>query len=525
MKQRIIELKDKIKDILENNTKIVLTIMFIIGILIYGYLVSKVTSIAFLGVDEELYISMARTFFYEGVFAKGYEILNYNCVIYSMLISIVYFFYSAKNVLFLMRIIGVILMVSGIFPVYLLSKKVLNSKIKALGVSAIWLVLPEMGLSSYVIQEVLLYPIFLWTAYLVYLKFSGKESKLVDFGIIFLFVIMFFVKSFTISFAVAYFLALLICNGKKNIKKTIFQGIVFLGIVAIGYFGVYAINNFQLGTNHYSSQISRIFPITINTFINFAHGIWYYTVFFLFCTGILPIIMPILNIKRYEEKDRKFIIFLMISAIMTIIETALIVFIPEESNKLYPHKFCYRYLLPIMIPFAIMLLKLKTKEVKITKSITIIYIIMFSYLAWYYLGQGSITTAIDAPVLFCMQYVYKEKLSIVLILMFAIISIAILLHSKKKIEDIRKIYIMAIIVGVAIFTPIYWKNIINLSNNYTLGDLLQPDFEIIAENIKDRYDKTYIIDSKENVYKYVRTIGGQLKNDYRVVSVRKDNRH
>ena len=230
--------------------------------------------------------------------------------------------------------------------------------------SAIWLVLPEMGLSSYVIQEVLLYPIFLWTAYLVYLKFSGKESKLVDFGIIFLFVIMFFVKSFTISFAVAYFLALLICNGKKNIKKTIFQGIVFLGIVAIGYFGVYAINNFQVGTNHYSSQISRIFPITINTFINFAHGIWYYTVFFLFCTGILPIIMPIVNIKRYEEKDRKFIIFLMISAIMTIIETALIVFIPEESNKLYPHKFCYRYLLPIMIPFAIMLLKLKTKEVK-----------------------------------------------------------------------------------------------------------------------------------------------------------------
>ena len=194
MKQRIIELKDKIKDILENNTKIVLTIMFIIGILIYGYLVSKVTSITFLGVDEELYISMARTFFYEGVFAKGYEILNYNCVIYSMLISIVYFFYSAKNVLFLMRIIGVILMISGIFPVYLLSKKVLNSKIKALGVAAIWLVLPEMGLSSYVIQEVLLYPIFLWTAYLVYLKISGKESKLVDFGIIFIFVIMFFVQ-------------------------------------------------------------------------------------------------------------------------------------------------------------------------------------------------------------------------------------------------------------------------------------------------------------------------------------------
>jgi len=525
MKQKMIECSNKIKNILEQHSKIVLIILFIVGVLIYSFFIRKVTSIAFLGVDEELYISMARTFFQDGVFAKGYEVLNYNCVIYSVLISIVYFFYSAKNVLFLMRTIGLILMVSGIFPIYLLSKEVLNSKIKALGIALLWLILPEMGLSSYVIQEVLLYPVFLWTTYLVYLKFTGERSKIADLGIILLFVIMFFIKSFTISFAIAYFLALFICTGKKNIKRTILQGIIFLGIVAIGYFCIYVINDFQTGTNHYSGQMARIFPITINTFINFAHGIWYYAIFFLFCTGILPIIIPILNLNKYEEKDRKFIIFLIISVIMTIIETALIVFIPEESNKLYPHKFCYRYLSQMIIPFIIMFLKLRTKEVKINKSVVAIYIIEFSYLTWYYIGQGAITTAIDAPVLFCMQYVYKRQLSIVLILMFAIIGTAILLHCRKKIEDIKKIYIISIIVGATMFTPIYWNNIIKLSNNYTLGTLLQPDFEIISENIKDKYDKTYIIDDKEHVYKYVRTIGGQLKNDYRVISVRKYSKY
>lgn len=525
MKQKLIRLKDKAKSILEKHTKIILIIMFIIGILIYSYLVSKLTSIVFLGVDEELYISMARTFFNDGVFAKGYEILNYNCVIYSMLISIVYFFYSAKNVLFLMRIIGVILMVSGIFPIYLLSKKVLDSKIKALGVSVIWLILPEMGLSSYIIQEVLLYPIFLWTAYLVYLKFSSEENKILDLGIILLFVIMFFIKSYAISFAIAYFLTLLITRGKKDLKRTILQGIIFLGIIAIGYISIYTINNFQAGTNHYSGQMARIFPITIKTFINFAHGIWYYTVFFLFCTGILPIIMPILNIKKYEKKDKRFIIFLIISVIVTIIETALIVFIPEESNKLYPHKFCYRYLSPIIIPFILMFLKLRTKEIKITKSIAIIYIIMFSYLIWYYIGQGAITTAIDAPILFCIQYVYKKPLSIILIVVFLIVGIAMLVHGKKKIEDIKKIYMIAAIIGSAIFTPLYWNNIMKQSNQYCLGNLLQPDFQIIAENIKDNYDKTYLIDDKEFINKYVRTIGGQLKNDYRVISVRKRNRY
>ncbi len=521
IKQKIIDLGIKIKSMLEDHSKIVLGIMFIIAVLIYGYLVSKVTSISYLQVDEELYISMARSFFYEGVFSKGYEILNYNCVLYSILISIVYFFYSAENVLFTMRIIGVILLASTVFPVYLLSKRVLNSKIKSIGIALIGILLPEMGLSAYVIQEVLLYPVFLWTAYLIYVKFTTEKSKILDIGIILLLAIMFFIKSYAISFALAYFGTLFIIDKKASIKNIIKQGIIFILIIAICYLGIYVINNFQTGVNHYSTQISTIFPITINTIINFVHGIWYYTIMFVFCAGILPIIMPILNIKKYEKNDSKFVIFLILASIMTIIETALIVFIPEESNKLYPYKFCYRYLFVLMLPFLVMLMKLKKEEIKINKKLIIIYGIIFAYLIWYYIGQGAKLTIIDAPMLFCIQYVYKKFLGLALMITFLIISIGMLVLHKKNLKYIKTTYIEIMVLCSLILSLQYWRAIISQSNNDILGRILKPDFITISESIGRDYDRVYIAKGNGAVM----TISGQLRSECKYIDIRRRSKY
>ena len=87
------------KDFLEKNSKIVLIAIFVLGVIIYGFLASKMTSPTYLDVDEELYISMARTFFFDGNIAKNYEILDYNCIIYSIIISIAYFFGNSRKYL------------------------------------------------------------------------------------------------------------------------------------------------------------------------------------------------------------------------------------------------------------------------------------------------------------------------------------------------------------------------------------------------------------------------------------------
>lgn len=393
------------KDFFEKHSKLVLIAIFIIGVIVYGFLANKMTSPAYLNVDEELYVGMARTFFFDGNIAKNYEILDYNCIIYSIIISIAYFFGNAENILFIMRMIGVILMISSVFPIYLLSKEVLKSKWKALTVSAVSLLVPEFALTFYLIQEVLCYPVFLWICYLAYLKFTKEKNILVDVGLIVLLALIFFIKSYAIVFAGAYFGTLCLIELKnKNYKKLgmyIAQGLACLAIILIGICLIRLFNG--EGVNHYSNQISKIFPITVEKIIALFYGIFYYTVFFIFCMGFLPVLIPIFKFKTYEEEDRKFILFLILSAIFTILEVAVIVFIPEETAKMYPYKFCFRYLAVLAVPLVLMFLKCKKEEIKFNNAIIFIFAIALIYIIWYYIGQGTKLASIDAVMLFAIQ--------------------------------------------------------------------------------------------------------------------------
>ena len=116
---------------LEKHTKLCLIILFIVGIILYGVIAKNMSMPLYVQNDEDLYVNMARSFFYEGNFSREYTIMNYSCVVYSIILSVAYFFYTPENILFIMRMIGVLLIVSSIFPAYLLGKKILNSKLKA----------------------------------------------------------------------------------------------------------------------------------------------------------------------------------------------------------------------------------------------------------------------------------------------------------------------------------------------------------------------------------------------------------
>ena len=159
--------------------------------------------------------------------------------------------------------IGVILIVSSVFPIYLLSKQILKDKWKALTVSLVSLLIPEFTLSFYLIQEVLCYPVFLWTCYLVYLKFGKEKNIWVDIGLILLLALIFFIKSYAIVFAAAYFGTLCLIELKnKNFKKLgiyVAQGLACLAIILIGIILIRVLNG--EGVNHYSTQMSKILPI------------------------------------------------------------------------------------------------------------------------------------------------------------------------------------------------------------------------------------------------------------------------
>jgi hypothetical protein len=70
LKERLKKIWNANENFLEKNARILLVLIFIIGLLVYGFLAKKMTSPTFLNIDEELYVSMARSFFYERKFCK-----------------------------------------------------------------------------------------------------------------------------------------------------------------------------------------------------------------------------------------------------------------------------------------------------------------------------------------------------------------------------------------------------------------------------------------------------------------------
>lgn len=510
---------------LDKHSKIILILIFLIGVIVYGFLASKMTSTLYLYNDEELYMHMARSFFFEGHFSKNYELLNYKCVIYSMIISLAYIFYTPENILFIMRMIGVILMCSSVFPVYLLSRDVLKNKAYALGISFMTILLSDFISTLFLIQEVVCYPLFLWITYLVYLKFTKEKNNFREILIIFLLALIFFVKSYAISFAAAYFFVLLLAVLKEkrysDIKWVILKGFLCLVFIAIGILLIYTINGFKNGTNHYTTQINSIFPITEVEIKALFYGIFYYAVFFMFCAGFLPILIPIFKIKQYEIEDRRLIMFLTACSIITIIESAAIVFVPEERGKLFPDKVCFRYLAPLIMPYIIMFFKCKKENLKIDGKMISVFAIAFVYLIWYYIGQGVRLTEIDAPMLFAIQKIHQgrpENFNAYFILItFFLTACITLLNKLEVIKDLKTIYIEIFITTCVILFGINcYLNVNNTSKRIYQGEILKNEFVKLANYTDRDYDVVYVMDYLTPI----RLFYGYTKSDYSLLNTK-----
>lgn len=517
----------KIEEFLDKYSKIILILIFVIGIVIYGFVASKMTSPTYIDVDEELYVSMAKSFFFDGKFTQSYQPLNYNCVLYSMILSIAYFFYSAKGIMFSMRMIGVILMISSIFPIYLLSKEIFKSKSKAIIAATISLLIPEFTSAFYLIQEVMCYPLFLWITYLIYLKFAKEQNKIRDGILIILLSLIFFVKSYAIVFPAAYFCVLCLIELKnknyKKLGKVILEGFLCLGIIILGIVVLKIFNGY--GNSHYQTQLESILPITHLEITAFLYGIFYYLAFFMLCLGFLPVLIPIFKIKSYEEKDRKFILFLVLSTLFTILEVSIIVFIPEEKGNLFPNKMCYRYLAPLAVPYVLMFLKCKKEEIKINKKIISVYVVCFAYFIIYYIKWRMVAVnPIESSFLTMLEAVSLKNFNKIAIIMLAVITVSIIILNKlKQIQDLKQVYLLLTITVLVILFPTKSLLDIHHSNVSCGGEVLRPEFIKIAEYIDRDYEQVYISGNWSPMCRFcLQPIYGYLKCNYRIIDISKE---
>lgn len=471
--------------------------LYILGVIGYGFFVSRFTIPVHLAVDEELYISMARSFHYEGHFSQGGTLLDYTCVLYSMLLSPAYYFAGPENIMFFFRMIGTVIMLSSVFPVYLLAKRILGPEggdgKMVWAVTALTLFLPSMTNVAYCMQEVLVYPVFLWTAYFVYreiqegsvLQISGNMVLIAALA-----VAGYFTKTMFLFLPLLYCVCMVWearCQRCIAVWKKLaaFAGI-WAVLYAIGKGGILWINGGIAGSNHYSTQFARLFPIDWRTIAAILSCVVFYLIALCFYWGVLPVLLPIAHRKAYSEQDGKFLRFLLLGILILVAEIVISVVMTEEGKVLLPHKLLYRYFQMFELPLLLVYLK-ERKRFRLPRWIWPVYIAVFSYLGFYFavMGDGQRTGIIDAPIFLLIDNISQRFLPHFDILACgAAIVGACFMWGWNRRHQVKGCIRWANIAGLAAVGAIFLINLYQLpyyNNQVAMGAAIQEDAVSIAE--------------------------------------------
>ncbi len=317
-----LNLEKKIRLLQQKNVKW----LFLIGVIFYTIWVSLFTSTVHIEVDEELYVTLAKSFHYLGRFEKNGQILDYSCVLYSMLLSLAYYFYTPESILFLLRFVGVLCMCSSVFPIYFLAKAILMDEGMAVKIIAWFLLMPYMADCAYMMQEVLCYPLFCWLLFFMYRLFEEDQRgyKWCILAAIFfcqsLFHedLYFFYPNYVKPYS--FFMMWMKVKGEKRKRITVtilIYDALYIVLFAGFYFMIFAINGFEKGVNHYSSQIRNLFPITSATVFWGMIGCLVYLCYLIFNTGIFT--MGSLAVI-YKKERKPFYLWVIGSLLFMIVE-------------------------------------------------------------------------------------------------------------------------------------------------------------------------------------------------------------
>lgn len=514
-------------------------ILFFLAVTIYGIIALFFTSTVHVEVDEELYVALAKSFHYKGRFEVSGNAVNYNCVLYSMLISLAYFFYSPDRILFLMRFIGILSMCSALFPIYLLAGKILEDAKISLAVSALTLILPYMFDSMYLLQEVLSYPLFLWTLYFLYRAFERLggygSGRWMAAGALFS-VLCFFTKTYLFLIPVTVncclFIWLLMKEEHKNILRNallIYDIVYLLGTVLL-YFMIRGINGGIEGSNHYATQFSALFPVSVWTFVSGGICCIVYAALLFINMGVFPLGSLVFNRNKLRQDCRRFHDFCLLACILLILETVFLIVLTEEGVPTIPHKFLFRYF-QVLFPPVLILFILQIKEEDYLKSKAMwslsgaCFAISLCYFG--YMRGNTGQSISDGHLYLTIENITKYILPYadIAAVVFAGAVIAVLIRSicKNKEGVVIKAFRFGT-VGIVLFWILNCVQLPVYTNIVADGKRIQNDSVKIAEYLnKTDCDLYYLAASKEDRNSYLRNFYGYVRQTYRVIDIEELN--
>ena len=344
------------KDIIraeKNNMKTSIPIILLFaGIVIIRFLFALATSsYPVVGIDEFLYSSLGRSIATKGSLLYYGQPANYSYILYPLLLSPVYLvFQEGADFYRILQFWNIFLMSLSVFPIHALCCRMLHENRKALCATVLCMLLPDFILGQRIFSEAILYPLYFGSIYFIYRYIEDQNPKgLLGVGI--LGGLMYCTKPGSMVHAVLF---LIIALGGSLVKKekrvTLYAvGSMFVFCAVSALF--WCLAKFVFGYNGnllsiYDSQLGKE-ELHLDAFFT---SVIKYPFYFILSCGIIGFIYPVLTWKHWDEKQKRFGLFTLISLTVLIVGTSWIINRDEFDVALLHIRYMAMYI-PLVLLF------------------------------------------------------------------------------------------------------------------------------------------------------------------------------
>ena len=160
--------------------KPVLTLLVLyLGVSLLRFLLALATS-AFptVSIDEFLYYGLARSIATEGKLLFRGQPADYSYILYPLVLSPIYlFFQEGANFYRLIQAWNILLMSSAVFPMYGLCRAMTGDNKKAMLLTAVFVLMPDLILGQFIFSEAIIYPLFYTVLCCAYRFIVSKDPR------------------------------------------------------------------------------------------------------------------------------------------------------------------------------------------------------------------------------------------------------------------------------------------------------------------------------------------------------------
>lgn len=318
--------------------------------------------------DEIRYYGIARSLFDGNGLSLRNAPTNYQKIIYSIILAPFFAIKDGTDRISILSFINTVIICSSIFPVWLISRELQLCKKDRYLVISIVLLWPDMLFSMTFMSEILYWPLFLWFVFLWIINRKRQSYLLaVVEGVvcyigymckeIFLATFLAYIVSEFVYPILEYYIT------KKDRRKRIrdFFNIKSMLIVAI-FAGTFIMSHMffkltffsHMGNSYNQMGISAI--LSTYNFLYMIYGFLYYIAAILLASMIFPIIYPVMNFKKIDEKSRKMLNFLILFLLIAAATIAYTITVREDLGRIMP-RLHLRYVGPAIVLLFIILFR------------------------------------------------------------------------------------------------------------------------------------------------------------------------